>query len=726
MMGVSVKYYSGRNCNFEVPCGMKIHVAVEGEDMMLRACVFRRALGLICLAALILWTFPAAAVPEGEEATEPASPSITIADDVGGAMVTEALRMGEDLQERAWSLFERSPLGFDLGTIDWLQRWALTLPLKLPDFVRHIHEQSRLLGFVGSMIMLAFLVALFYSLFGQQRVLGSLEGLVEPLRKTIPEIAYPYFLSALKVVTASLIPLILWGLYGLTHVLITYNAPWFQLLGRLFQLWAVGALLINLLRETLTRDILGIPENYGRPVFRVSRIVILYIIFSLAIFLGAETFQIPGDVLALLKFIISLSIVLASLFLILKKRAILGILPDLPYRSYEIFRRGLERFYFPAIFATFLTGLMWCFGYQRLCKVLWLRTWAVAGVFVGIMVLYHFLQRMLQTWDRKKGASNEAAHAFYGSIRTLLLYATVITTLLVTLDMLGLFDPIRRVISFPFLSIGQAAISVWTLLKMVLILLGFAFFSRLLKALLDYKVYPSVGVDEGLGYAINSFLGYVLLAIGFLVALRATGLDFRILMVFAGALGIGIGLGMQSMAANLIAGFSLIFGRRVRKGDWIQVGDHIGYVQEVSLRATKVRTRDNIEYLIPNADLISNTIVNYTLSDPLVRVHVPVGVTYSANPQEVEKILVDAAGRNPTVSERKKPAVWFTEYGDSSINFELLVWIDVRRISENQVASELYFDIFKALDAAGIEIPFPQRDLHIRSDRTKEAPVEKG
>jgi small-conductance mechanosensitive channel len=269
--------------------------------------------------------------------------------------------------------------------------------------------------------------------------------------------------------------------------------------------------------------------------------------------------------------------------------------------------------------------------------------------------------------------------------------------------------------SFPVLRIGAAPLSVWTLLKAALILITFFFFSRLLRAWLDHKVHPSVGVEEGLAYAINTFLHYTLLTIGFLISLRAVGLDLRVLMVFAGALGIGIGLGMQNTMANLIAGFSLVFGRRIRKGDWIQVGDTLGAVQEVGLRATKVRTRDNIEYLIPNGDLTGTTIVNYTLSDPLIRIHIPVGVSYSSNPQEVEAILMKAAAENEKVNKGKKPEVWFSEYGDSSLNFELLVWIDVRRVTENRVRSDLYFTIFQALAEAGIEIPFPQRDLHIRS-----------
>ena len=174
----------------------------------------------------------------------------------------------------------------------------------------------------------------------------------------------------------------------------------------------------------------------------------------------------------------------------------------------------------------------------------------------------------------EEGVTDEAAQALYQSLNSLLLYVTVITLLIVTLKLLGLSGPIQRILSFPVLEIGGSPLSLWTLLKAALILLAFVYFSRLLRAWLDYRVHPSVGVEEGLAYAINTFLHYTLLTIGFLVALRAVGLDLRVLMVFAGAVGIGIGLGMQSTAANLIAGFSLVFGSRIRKGDLDPGGGH--------------------------------------------------------------------------------------------------------------------------------------------------------
>ncbi|MEW6444342.1 MAG: mechanosensitive ion channel domain-containing protein [bacterium] len=640
---------------------------------------------------------------------------ITFADDMGEAMRKEAARMSKELSKGVRPLFKRKPLGFDLETIDRVRTEAIALPLRVPALIEHVIKQSRLLGFVGSMIMLAFLVAVFYSLFGQRKVLDRVERRVEPLIRRMPQGLYPYFLSFLKILVASLIPLILFGAFALIQAFTSYQASWFWLTGKLLKLWAVGALLLNLLRESLTRDLLPVPRDYGRSIHRVARMVVLYILGSVAVFWAAEAFRLPKDFLALLKFLLSLSIVFALLFLILKKKSILGILPDLPYGSYQAFRRALQRFYFPIMFLTFLTGLLWCVGYQRLCVVLWTKTWAVAGSFLGIMVAYHLVQERLQKWIANKTVADESAHFLYRAVRSLLLYATVIFILLATLKLLGLMGPAQRVMSFPIVKVGSAALSLWTLFKAAFILLAFVYISRFVRAWLDYKVYPSIGVDEGLAYAINTFLSYMLLAVGFLFSLRAVGLDLRVLMVFAGALGIGIGLGLQSLFANLAAGFSLVFGRLVRKGDWIQVGDTLGNVLEVSLRSTKVRTRDNIEYLIPNADLVANTIINYTLSDPLVRVHVPVGASYSCRPREVERILLEAAALNPNLSRLKPPEVWLSGYGESSLDFDLLVWIDIRKIGERRIRSELYHAIFDALGKAGIEIPFPQRDLHIRS-----------
>jgi potassium efflux system protein len=160
---------------------------------------------------------------------------------------------------------------------------------------------------------------------------------------------------------------------------------------------------------------------------------------------------------------------------------------------------------------------------------------------------------------------------------------------------------------------------------------------------------------------------------------------------------------------------TIIFSRALRRGDIVTVGDTIGVVQEVGIRATRMRTRDDVDYLIPNAEFITGKIINWTRSNPHARLHVPLGVSYDADPARVRQILEHVGSHTSTVEQSPPPEVWFVGFGDSSLNFELLVWMNVRMYSHSKVASDLYFAIFEAFKEAGIEIPFPQRDLHIRS-----------
>jgi len=651
----------------------------------------------------------------GAQDRSPGDAAIFLPDDIEDTMRREAARVRDEFHQQARSLFERRPLGWDRRTIDVIYDWILTLPMQVPVFMGHVVEQGRLLGLVGSLMVLAFIGAALYSLIGQRRVLVFVEEAAQPLRTLMPTAIDPYLVSILKILVASLIPLLLWGAFGLISAIIVYRAVWFLLVGRLLKVWAIGALLLNLLRESLTQDLFSVTARYGPQVFRLARIVVLYILVGIGVLWGAEAFAIPSDVLAFLKFILSLSIVGLLFLLLLKKRAFLSFLPEMPYGSYRRFLDGFERYYFAAIFITFLSGLLWCFGYQRLCRVLWIKTWAVAGTFVGLILFYHLVEGGLQKWSRRMTPSDEHGQFLIKSLKNLLLYVTATTTVLLTMHLLGLLDPLQRLLSFPVLKIGLTQLSVWIMIKAVLWLLAFVYLSGLLRASLDYRVYPTLGIDTGLAYALNTFLNYLILGVGFLISLKVVGIDLRILMVFAGVIGIGIGLGLQNLAANLISGFTIVFGRKLRKDDWIQVGDTRGVVTDIYLRATKVRTRDNVEYLIPNAEFISKTVVNYTLTSPSVRIHIPVGVSYTADPNRVRDILLAAAAEHPEALRHNPPEVHFTQYGDSAIHFDLLVWVDIREIEEQRLRSLLYFTIFERLRQAGIEIPFPQRDLHIRS-----------
>jgi small-conductance mechanosensitive channel len=671
----------------------------------------------LCAVLVSLHSIAAADVQQSGDLTKD-QPAISISEELGDAMAREAMRVKEQLQQRAWSMFEREPLGWGWQTIDYLHKWVLTLPLQIPAFMKTVMEQSRVLGFVGSILVLTFLVAVFYSVFGRKKILVHIENAMDPISGKLPKAVYPFFDSAVSIIVAALFPLVLLALYLFVQALIDYQAPWFKLTGRLLGLWAFGALIINLLREGLTRGLLEVTKAHGTTIFHLTHLAVLYAIFGVALFWAAAVYQLRPDILALLKFAVSISIVFVLFSLHLKKKAMLSLLPRFPYKSYAAFVRLFSRYYFPIVFLLLFTSLLWCFGYRRLGSTVLFKVWSSGAAYLVIMLIYHLFQKGLSAWHKKTPPDDETAQFLYRSSRSVLVYATVVATVMVLLNLMGMLSPLQQLISFPVFQLGQTTISCWTILKAILILIAFIFFSRALQAYLDYKVYPSVGVDPGLGYALNTFLKYFIVVVGFLSSLRVMGVDLRFLLVFAGAIGIGIGLGLQNMAANIISGFTIIFGGKIRKGDWIEVGDTMGIVTDIYLRATRVRTRDNIEYLVPNSDFISGTVVNYSLSSPFIRLELPVGVSYDDDPRQVEQILLKAAGQETMVVNYSKPSVRFIEYGDSSINFVLLFWIDVRKTARRRVKSVLYFKIFEEFKKAGIEIPFPQRDVNLRSDRS--------
>lgn len=682
-----------------------------GFPMKHPICSFTFLVSILLFFSEVSSVFAEPPVAESKEA----KPEISFSSDMGDAMIREAGRVKEELQKQAESLFQREPLGWDLDTLEYLYESILSLPLKIPVFTRHIMEQGRVLGFAGSLIMLTFIVAVFYSLIGHKKVLERVEVRVKPFVEKLPEKVYPYIMSAIKVVVEALIPLILLGFFSLINALIIYRAPWFQLLGKLLILWTIGRLVLGVLNEVLTQGLLPAAREHGKSIFQLARLALLYVLIGIAGFWSIEAFQIRKDALELLRFAVSISIVTVLLLLFLKKEALLSLLPDLPYKNYQWFLRFIEKYFFPLILFSFATALLWCVGYRRLGEVILTKIWVSAAAFVAIMLFYHGLQAWLQRWSQKVDPSDEAAKLLIKTIRSVLLYASAIATVIIVLNVLGLLALLQQLMSVSVFKLGATQVTFWIIIKAIFIVMAFLHVSRLVQAYLDYKIYPSLGIDEGLGYALNTFLKYATLILGFLIALKIVGLDLRFLLVFAGAIGIGIGLGLQNMAANIISGFSIIFGGKVRKGDWIETGDTLGTITDIHLSATRVRTRDNIEYLIPNSQLISNTIINYSLSSPMIRVEIPVGVSYDADPKAVANILLEIAQKEPLVTKFREPAVRFVEFGDNSINFLLQVWIDVRQTARKRLRSQLYFAIFNALQEAGIEIPYPQRDLHIRS-----------
>ena len=651
--------------------------------------------------------------PKAEPETE--SPTISVTENMGEALIKEAEQVKEDIQQQVFILARWTPLGWNLNTIDYLYKWLLSLPMRLPEFMDQVAVHSRVLGIVGSLVIFIFLAAVLYSLFGRTPVMQRIAAAIQPVRNRIPEPLYPFFMAALRVVVAAAIPLLLLAVYSAIGAMITYKAVWFMLIGDLLLVWSLSALTIGLLRELLTRDLFKVTAAHGKKVFQIARLVLLYVLTGIVLYWTTEAFRFPKDVLAFLQFALSVSAVCVFLLLMLNKRALLSFLPPLPYRSYQNYVRILNRYYYPLIGVSFVLALLWCFGFREVGSLLLVKIWSTAGALILLSLVYHSLRIWLHRWAEKITADEDSAQFLVDSVRSFLMYATAVAAAALLLDMIGLLDPIERVLSFPVLKVGKTGITIWVVIKALLVLFFFTYASRLLQAYLDYKVYPAFGVEQGPGYAVNTIIRLAFFGVGLLIALDTVGVDFGFLLVFAGAIGVGIGLGLQSMAANLISGFIIIFGGKVRKGDWIKVEDAVGMITDIHALSTRVRTRGNIEYLLPNSNLVSNTIVNYTLSSPTIWISLPVGVSYGSDPKQVERILMEVAQREPTLSRHDKPKVLFTAFADSSLNFELAVCIDARHQPEKVVKSNLYFTIFEEFKKAGIEIPFPQQEIRIRS-----------
>jgi small-conductance mechanosensitive channel len=218
-----------------------------------------------------------------------------------------------------------------------------------------------------------------------------------------------------------------------------------------------------------------------------------------------------------------------------------------------------------------------------------------------------------------------------------------------------------------------------------------------------------------MSYAYSRLVHYVILAIGFLVGLGVLGMDLTKVSVLAGAFGVGIGFGLQDVVNNFVCGLILLFERPVHVGDVVEVSSLQGEVRKIGIRASTVRTYQGADIIVPNSQFITANVTNWTLSDQLRRIELPVGVNYGAAPQQVIELLVKTAQAHPAILKDPPPSALFMNYGDSSINFELRAWTDQFGNSA-LIRSELASAVYDAVYAAGMSFPFPQREVRLLKD----------
>jgi small-conductance mechanosensitive channel len=305
-----------------------------------------------------------------------------------------------------------------------------------------------------------------------------------------------------------------------------------------------------------------------------------------------------------------------------------------------------------------------------------------------------------------------------------LVWAAIIGWVARTLDHVGLFQPalsFGQAVLAVKLGRGSIQITVRDLIEFALTVWLAYLVSTFVRFVLREDVYPHTRLTRGISYAISSLLNYVIVTLGFVLALGALGLDLTKMTVLAGAFGVGIGFGLQSVVNNFVSGLILLFERPVHVGDIVEVGNISGEVSRIGIRASTLRTGQGAEVIVPNAQLITSPVTNWTLSDRTRRIDLPVGVDYGSAPDKVVDVLQAVARAHPQIMQTPTPQAVFKSFGDSSINFELRAWTN-RFERWPAIQTELAAAIYAALHAARMSLPFPQREVRLLHDDAAEGP----
>ncbi|MGB5980352.1 MAG: mechanosensitive ion channel domain-containing protein [Cyclobacteriaceae bacterium] len=274
---------------------------------------------------------------------------------------------------------------------------------------------------------------------------------------------------------------------------------------------------------------------------------------------------------------------------------------------------------------------------------------------------------------------------------------------------------IKDFFGYTLFDIGESQVSLLTIIFLVLALVALFYMVGRLQRVLVYRILTRYRLDIGVRESIGTIFRYIVLVAGFFIIISSIGIDLSALGILAGALGVGIGFGLQNITNNFISGIIILFERPIKVGDRIEVGDINGDVVNISARSTTVVTNDNISVIVPNSQFIEKEVINWSHNDRMVRFRYPVGVAYRESPDRVRELLMEVVAENKGVLTNPAPDVLFDSFGDSALIFHLRVWTSEYINRPRVLRSELYFAIFKKFAQHGIEIPFPQRDLHLRT-----------
>jgi len=369
--------------------------------------------------------------------------------------------------------------------------------------------------------------------------------------------------------------------------------------------------------------------------------------------------------------------------------------------------------------AAFVLAIIGYIGTARLLRNGVIGSLGLALISVGAYaLLYGFLSTLLVTRPaRALRLVQSRAEVIRRALRRLLALLFSVEWAIWSLRSFGVQDQASRLLQGflnASLAVGSATVSVSGILTFLAVLAATYLAAALLRFWLEGEILPRLPLKAGLAFTISTTIRYGIIVGGVLLAFSAAGISLSRVTLLAGALGVGIGFGLQNLVGNFVSGLILLFERPIEVGDFVDVGSSIGYVRRIGIRSSTVQTAEGAEVIVPNGDLISKSVINWTLSDRRRRIEIKVGVAYGSDPEKVIGLLLKAGADHPEALTDPAPAAYFMGFGDSSLDFVLHVWAG--RFEQGlALQSAVRRAVHRLLGEAGIEIPFPQRDLNLRS-----------
>jgi len=364
-------------------------------------------------------------------------------------------------------------------------------------------------------------------------------------------------------------------------------------------------------------------------------------------------------------------------------------------------RPGLLRF-----LVALLRNTHWIVFFLLLCTAYYTMqqiTWPSRSYFIGIAA------RLSLAWIVISVISKIIRNRSLSRLVAIMWWAFV------ALGMLGQLENVSNAMDAVAFSVGDFRLSPLRVFKGLVFFVGLLWLASSLSKFLDRQIHSIDDLTPSLKVLTGKILKIVLICIALLIALSSIGIDLTALTIFSGAVGVGIGFGLQKVVSNFISGIIILLDKSIKPGDTISLGQTFGWIRELRARFVSVVTRDGKEFLIPNEDFITQQVVNWSFTDDLIRLDVPFGVSYDCNPHDVSRVAINACASVERISSARAPVCWMTEFGDSSLNFLLRFWIEDPQNGLTNIRGKVMLALWDAFKENDIGIPYPHREIIVKN-----------